>query len=369
MNTQQLKKRYKRSQEEIAGIIQEHLSEWKDHARFDEGEWHLDEEAVHCMDELLGCTNGSPKAEPEPQSADRTPREVSVNEEKEAPADEASLLHAKLEEAERRAENYAAELSALQERFLQIQNGREAMNSSFIKKHQIRAETAEKELKKVQLRSQEDMRRKDERIKELEDRIEDMQGKLIESHSEIEQKQGQINQLSRQIEDIKEEASNRCSKAELRVLESKRSEDKLYKELHDTEAKVSELGQRLSVANDDRSEALRKMAEMKAEFTGIKSKLISITAGLGDYLTELETIPDAGIIKEEGAPAVDAQTAGELPETQLLPSKNEAMPISPAIQDQRQELLDQLKKEQEAARKEPSSGVFRQLLQKAAGFF
>ena len=376
MNTHQLKKRYQKSHDEIVEMIQLHLGELTDHARYEKGVWYLDKKAVEIMDSVMGYKTYIPKENfgeeekaQELEAAKEVSNEVAETEtaevsavdkepenvpEEPLPDDELTLLKKKLANTEQ-------ELANLQEKFTEIQNGREAMNSSFIKKHQLRAETAEKELKKVQKRFQEDMAHKDERIKELEVRIENMQEKLVANHDELEQRQKEINDLTRQIESIKEDAAARCSKAELRVLDSKRSEDKLYQELHVTENKVNTLSQRLETANEDRSEALKQMAEMKAEFVSVKAKLIEITAGLGDYLTAIETISDVGIIKEETI-ELPAPKGNEPPEAQPIIEKT----VDNKLHDQRQELLDQLRHEQ-AERESP--GFLRQFFSKAASLF
>lgn len=380
MNTHHLKKRYQKSHEEIVKTIQLHLGELADHARYEKGTWHLDDEAVALMDSYMKPSAETPpgKSSEEVCEAEEPPETtieasevevvVSANDENEnenTAEAEIAALKQKLKDTEQKAADYANELAVLQEKFLRWQNGKDAMNSSFIKKHQIRAETAEKELKKMQQRFQDDIARKDERIKELESRIDDMQEKLVANHNEIEERQREINALTRKIDDIKEDAAARCSKAELRVLESKRSEDKLYQELHVTENKLNTLTQRLETANEDRSEALRQMAQMKAEFISVKSKLIEITAGLGDYLTTVETITDTKIIAEETV-ALPESATGDAANNETPPALPENATSLSAIQEHRQELLNQLKKEQE---EKETLGFWRQLLSKAASVF
>ena len=51
-----------------------------------------------------------------------------------------------------------------------------------------------------------------------------------------------------------------------------------------------------NIANDERAEAIRNATNMRSEIIEIKSKLISITAGLSAYLTETETIADSHIV-------------------------------------------------------------------------
>ena len=53
MNTHQLKKRYQKSHAEIVDMIQLHLNELTDHARYDKGVWHLDNKAVEIMDNIM----------------------------------------------------------------------------------------------------------------------------------------------------------------------------------------------------------------------------------------------------------------------------------------------------------------------------
>lgn len=289
MNTKDLSMRYEIAPQEIETVLQNNIGE-------------VNSDSLEKLDEIFGYVEkkktGNRKSSE--KAISKKLKKTKLEKPESNPIHEKETnLEEKLKVAEERANSLADELSQLQDKFIELQNGQEAMNSSFIKKQQIRAEAAEHELEKFTQRANEDAKYKDEQIKNFQERIKEMQDKLIESHNQNNEKQDEINKLSRKIEEIKEDAAQRCSKAELKVIESKRSEEKLYADLHETELKLQEMSHKVNVASEERSEAIRNMSEMKSEFIGVKSKLIEITAGLSDYLTDIETISDSRIIKEE----------------------------------------------------------------------
>ncbi|MBR3621917.1 MAG: hypothetical protein IKN43_01015 [Selenomonadaceae bacterium] len=303
MNTKDLSMRYKKSPQEIENLLQENIGELKDFIHYERKMWIVNPDSLHKLDKLFGYAGEAKdkkKLENRSQIPKESKKEMLVEKFENEVSDERLLeLQKELQEEKERANKYADELARLQDKFIELQNGQEAMNSSFIKKQQIRAEAAEHELEKIRQRSKDDAKYKDGQIKSLQDRIKEMQDKLIESHSQNNEKQNEINRLSRQIEEVKEDSAKRCSKAELKVIESKRSEEKLYADLHETEMKLQEMSHQVNIANEERSEALRNMSAMRSEFIGVKSKLIEITAGLSSYLTDVEVIADSRIIKDE----------------------------------------------------------------------
>lgn len=303
MNTKDLSVRYKKSSEEIEEFLQSHIGELKNCIRYENEMWFIEPNEIYKLDKLIGYVEGKNNL---PMSKKKMSHKKSG--ENVVPSSQDKLtLEEQLQNAEERVSKYKEELSELQDRFIELQNGQEAMNSSFIKKQQIRAEAAEHELHKFKEKTTEESKYKDEQIKILQDRIKEMQDKLVESHNQNNEKQEEINKLSRLIEEVKEDAASRCSKAELKVIESKRSEEKLYADLHETELKLQEMNRKVKIASDERTEAIRNMSAMKSEFIEVKSKLIAITAGLSDYLTEVETIPDSLIVNEEQSGTVNIE--------------------------------------------------------------
>ena len=330
MNTKDLSMRYKKTPQEIENVLQNHIGELKNHIRYENEMWTVNPNSLEKLDELFGYADEksdrkkSEHKKTEEKILQKKPRAIG-NEQSgnNPPPEKEPSLEEKLQKEKERANTLADELSQLQDKFIELQNGQEAMNSSFIKKQQIRAEAAEHELEKFKQRSREDTKYKDEQIKNLQNRIKEMQDKLVESHNQNNEKQEEINKLSRQIEEIKEDSAQRCSKAELKVIESKRSEEKLYGDLHETELKLQEMSHKVNIASEERNEAIRNMSEMKSEFIGVKSKLIEITAGLSDYLTEIETISDSRILNEENQ--IESGKAVETAE--LLENKHKSEPI------------------------------------------
>lgn len=329
MNTEELSTRYKINSKEVEDFIQKHFVELKNYVHYENEMWAIEDDSLYMLDKLIGHPvdendrkkinqkKGKKKLnEKKIEKPQKQIQEVEVElEEKEEKKEQEqkpfeinneiflqendNTLERKLQEAEERANNLATELSNLQDKFIKFQNGQNAMNSSFIKKQQVRAETAEHELKKFKQKAKEDAQYKDGQIKGFQERINEMQEKLIENHNQINEKQEEINKLSRQIEEIKEEAAQRCSKAELKVLESKRNEEKLYAELHETETKLQDMSYKVNIANDERSEAICNATIMKSEIIDIKAKLIEITAELSNYLTDIETDSVSNVLKNE----------------------------------------------------------------------
>ena len=69
------------------------------------------------------------------------------------------------------------------------------------------------------------------------------------------------------------------------MLNGKKNEDKLYRDLHKSEERISELNQKIVVATNERMDALQQMSSMRGQITDLKSQLIAIVANLNEYLT------------------------------------------------------------------------------------
>lgn len=361
MNIYKLKKRYRKSNEEIAQALSQNLDKLGCYAKFQYGAWEVDEKGLPLLDQLFGYH--VPKATSEP---------AKPLVEEEASASVVQQLKEELEDAQSMVQQYETELNTLQEKFISMQNGSGAMNSSLIRKHQLRAEAAEAQLVKVQKDFAEKERLKSERISELETRIEEMQGKLVENHDEMERKQKELFEANEKIEALKKESTERCSQAELRVLNSKKSEDKLYKDLHANEVCISELNQKLANANNDRTEAMRQMNDMRTQMTDLKSQLISMVSHLNNYLTDAETIQDAaGKTVEPQDPASLEASAEEVDakaDTAVEAKQPERLLPETTIDNERNELMEKLRKEQAKEKEEPPQGFFHKIF-KAAGIF
>ena len=453
MNIYKLRKRYRKSDKEITRILTNNLERMGSYAKFQYGAWEIDEKGLSILDDIMGYKEPShtqnapatqkqkalakaqeppakvqePAAEqkkdvpskkettadvkPEAQQPQKEPAapvvpDVSAEQKaKKAIEDEKDArikeLMQQVEEARNFARKYAAELDNLQEKFISVQNGSDALNSSLIRKHQLRAEVAEQQLSKLQKDSTEKNRLKLERIKELEGRIEEMQSKLVENHDELEKRQQELFEANEKLETLKKESTERCSQAELKVLNSKKNEDKLYRDLHKSEERISELNQKVIVAGNERTDALRQMSAMRGQITDLKSQLIAIVAHLNEYLTDKETIPDAAgktvePPKEQQVTATTAEAAlpphpapAVQPEPQPTVVKAEEPPIASLLEEpapaatekptspeitlslQQNELMERLRKEQqkEKAEQEEPKGFFSKIFGKAAGFF
>lgn len=407
MNIYKLRKRYHKSDAEINSILSSNLEKLGNYAKFQYGAWEVDERGLSILDDIMGYKEppSAPKSTPnngkhpaqeksmalvsKKEAKQSSPREKQdAEDEKDA---RIKQLMEQVEEARNYARQYSNELDALQEKFISVQNGSDALNSSLIRKHQLRAEAAEEQLAKLQKDFAEKNRLKVERIKELEGRIEEMQSKLVENHDELEKRQQELFEANEKIEILKKDSTERCSQAELKVLNSKKNEDKLYRDLHKNEERISELNQKLITATNERMDAMQQMSSMRGQITDLKSQLIAIVAHLNEYLTDKETIPDvAGKTveppKEQTVAPKTVQT--ELPHPAPQPSvvSSEDSPIASLIEEtpsvtkpapditlslQQQELMDKLRKEQqkEKAEQEEPKGFFSKIFGKAAGFF
>jgi len=194
MNTEELSARYKISTTEVEDFIKKNIDELKNYIHYENGTWTIDSDSLYVLDKLIGFpTDKSAKKKTNKKSEHKIftqVQEVKSIEEKETdnkienpPPSKEDDLRQKLAKTEERAEKCDEELAILQDKFIQLQNGQEAMNSSFIKKHQIRAEAAERELEKFKQKAKEDARYKEEKIKALQMRIQEMQDKLVENHN------------------------------------------------------------------------------------------------------------------------------------------------------------------------------------------
>jgi len=416
MNIYKLRKRYHKSDTEISRIMSGNLEKLGSYAKFQYGAWEMDEKGLPILDEIMGYkapapapaskastqkvpTSSHPKepsqtkdAASEAKKVQEVPKHQSKSEdEKDARIKE---LMEQVEEARNFARQYAGELDALQEKFISVQNGSDALNSSLIRKHQLRADAAEAQLSKLQKDFSEKNRLKAERIKELEGRIEEMQSKLIENHDELEKRQQELFEANEKLEALKKDSTERCSQAELKVLNSKKNEDKLYRDLHKNEERISELNQKIVIANNERMDAIQRMSAMRGQVTDLKSQLITIVANLNEYLTDKETIPDAAgktvELPKEQTPAPQVEIPHPTPEesaTPVVASNSDASSIASLIEEkpseeikaapditlslQQNELMEKLRREQqkEKAEQEEPKGFFSKIFGKAAGFF
>ena len=407
MNIYKLRKRYHKSDAEINSILSSNLEKLGNYAKFQYGAWEVDERGLSILDDIMGYKEppSAPKSTPnngkhpaqeksmalvsKKEAKQSSPREKQdAEDEKDA---RIKQLREQVEEARNYARQYSNELDALQEKFISVQNGSDALNSSLIRKHQLRAEAAEEQLAKLQKDFAEKNRLKVERIKELEGRIEEMQSKLVENHDELEKRQQELFEANEKIEILKKDSTERCSQAELKVLNSKKNEDKLYRDLHKNEERISELNQKLITATNERMDAMQQMSSMRGQITDLKSQLIAIVAHLNEYLTDKETIPDvAGKTveppKEQTVAPKTVQT--ELPHPAPQPSvvSSEDSPVAALIEDtpsvtkpapditlslQQQERMDRLRKQQQKEKdeKDEPKGFFGRILGKAAGLF
>ena len=206
MNICKLRKRYRKSDKEITRILTNNLERMGSYAKFQYGTWEIDEKGLSILDDIMGYkepshTQNAPatqkqKALAKAQEPPAKVQEPAAEQKKDVPSKKETTADVKpeaqqpqkepaapvvpelmqqVEEARNFARKYAAELNNLQEKFISVQNGSDALNSSLIRKHQLRAEAAEQQLSKLQKDFTEKNRLKLERIKELEGRIEEMQ--------------------------------------------------------------------------------------------------------------------------------------------------------------------------------------------------
>lgn len=407
MNIYKLKKRYHKSDAEMSSILSSNLEKLGSYAKFQYGAWEVDERGLSILDDIMGYKEPPPALKSTPRREEKHPaqeKSVAAVSKKEAKQDSPKeksdaedekdarikQLMEQVEEARNYARQYSNELDALQEKFISVQNGSDALNSSLIRKHQLRAEAAEDQLAKLQKDFSEKNRLKIERIKELEGRIEEMQSKLVENHDELEKRQQELFEANEKIEALKKDSTERCSQAELKVLNSKKNEDKLYRDLHKNEERISELNQKLIIATNERMDAMQQMSSMRGQITELKSQLIAIVANLNEYLTDKETIPDAaGKTVEPPKEQVSAPQTEEI--LHLSPQSSVAVPPetavaslieekAPAVEKpapditlslQQNELMEKLRKEQqeEKAKQEEPQGFFSKIFGKAAGLF
>ena len=363
MNIYKLKQRYQKPENEINETLSHNLDKLGSYASFQFGTWEVDERGLSILDKLMGYVE--PQAQPQeaehPSSNDSSQKMI-------------QQLQQQLAEAQHTAKQYAEDLDALQEKFISVQNGSAAMNSSLIRKHQLRADAAEAQLAKLRDDFSEKSKLKDERIEELEGRIEEIQAKLIENHDEIEKQRQEIFTANETIESLKKESSERCAKAELKVINSKKNEDKLYRDIHKNEVRISELTQKLTTANNDRADALKQMADMRGHVTELKSQLIAMVSNLDEFQTTTEVIPDAaGKTVGDENELIESKAVGEPVTDQVAETQSPKLEQPPhllpetGINTERNELFEKLRKEQEG--KEEPHGFFHKIFGKAAGFF
>lgn len=197
-----------------------------DYVSFSKGKWTIDQKAINVCDGILGFT----EAEEEPETPKEDPELLELRK-------EVTSLQNQLERGRKAHTKLQDDYDSLQNKFLQFQEGKEAVNSAMLRKYQVATEQAKKEAEVLKKRLATLQEAKETQYRELTARIEEVTSQLSEQHDLLEKQM----------------------RAQSAVLTARKAEDRLYKELQSAQQKSSTLSDSLEQAKLEKEDVLHQM--------------------------------------------------------------------------------------------------------------
>lgn len=352
MQVKELRLRYRlSSDQEVIQAIKENLevlNQKGNHARFADGRWTVDDEAVKFLDTVFTYL-GDEKTE---KTAGSTDAEKTVKENA-ALHQQMKAMQKELKEAREAARNYAADFQEIQNKYLAMQEGQTETNTAMVRKAKARADQAEKELSRLNDRYASLEATSAQRIDELKAKVNELMDKLAQSNSVMEQR----------------------VKAEFDLLQSKKAEDKLYEQLQEGEKKTSELTAKLQQAKEGHQATLQSIDALKSDMQEWAALCQKLERQMTSRLQSLNTSEDAGetdarkparieapapikAVKAEPRPALK-----EKPKKKALPAAKPAEPTATIAA--RKDLMETIRAEQEEREESSKRGFWHRV----ASFF
>ena len=143
-----------------------------DYVSFSKGKWTIDQKAIAIMDGILGFT----EAEEENETPKENPELLELRK-------EVTSLQNQLERGRNAHNKLQDDYDSLQNKFLQFQEGKEAVNSAMLRKYQVATEQAKKEAEVLKKRLATLQEAKEAQYKELTSRIEEVTSQLSEQRT------------------------------------------------------------------------------------------------------------------------------------------------------------------------------------------
>lgn len=260
MNVKEIAKRYDMTPNEVRTFLIQNFVDMNisgEHVKNVKRNWHVDEEGIRMMDNLLGFTGGKESIE---DTAVKNADELT------APSNlalamntcdrlkaENDKLTAALQQTTSAYEKLQGDYNTLQDKFLSLQEGRESMNSSMIRQYKSKSESLGKDLAIMRSRCEALQTAKEAQYEEMQARIDEMQ-----------------EELSNKTDVMKEKLES-----DHRAFESKKLADKLYKDLSDANKEIDILKAKLQKADLDRTAIMKQIEEYKRQAVLISQTLLT----------------------------------------------------------------------------------------------
>lgn len=318
---------------EAANLLKGHLEELNaqgEHARFSKGAWRLDETALPQLDELVGYKPKEDKTKKDLRGAKKD-LEASKKEIQALKA-ESEKLKKQLEKAKADAAQEQAEVKKLRESLLSLQESQGQANAVVVRRAEERTEQAEQNLLRAKERyqAQEEMAQK--RTKELEDKNRELLEQLDEMQNMLE----------------------RRTQANFEVLQVKKSEAKLLKDIQEKDREHTQLVAAMGRVEEERNNLSHTIEDQKAQ-------AVLALHTLNDLQNRIQRIADIKVPAKAQVVAPVVKTEEKTPAQPPAPT-----PFTGSLaQDiEREKRLQQLKEKQEG-----KQGRVRALFSRVASFF
>ena len=240
------------------------------------------QKAIAIMDGILGFT----EAEEENETPKENPELLELRK-------EVASLQNQLERGRNAHNKLQDDYDTLQNKFLQFQEGKEAVNSAMLRKYQVATEQAKKEAEVLKKRLVTLQEAKEAQYKELTGRIEEVTSQLSEQHDLLEKQM----------------------RAQSAVLTARKAEDRLYKELQSAQQKSSTLSDYLEQAKLEKEDVLHQMDAIHMQVGQVMKILASAQSQLAlctKPATDVKEVaakvePKAALPKKEEAKKITAK--------------------------------------------------------------
>ena len=318
MNIQvaELASRYGMSEKDFQNVLKEHLEALNDdgeHVKFVAKKWSIDDSVLGILDKLLGYVPPEAKSAPSgDEKNEKLVQKLTCENEK---------LSQRLQSISSSFEKLKKENDDLQNQFLGIQEGREAINSGLVRKYKGLAESAQKDLEQVK-------NRLDAVISEKNQQSAEAQKRIAELHAEL--------QKCNEIQKAKLET-------DFHLVEAKKQQEKLFDELNQSKQEYDSLQDRLSNVQFEKDHADKRISLMLLQI----KQAINIVQSAQSQLTALLAESDSKVKQESSQPQAKDK-----------PAETFAKPIST------EELHQTIEAQKETQKKKKESAFHR-----VAGFF
>lgn len=273
MNIQvaELASRYGMSEKDFQNVLKEHLEALNDdgeHVKFVAKKWSIDDSVLGILDKLLGYVPPEAKSAPSgDEKNEKLVQKLTCENEK---------LSQRLQSISSSFEKLKRENDDLQNQFLGIQEGREAINSGLVRKYKGLAESAQKDLEQVKKDLEQVKNRLDAVISEKNQQSAEAQKRIAELHAELQKFQ------KAKLE------------TDFHLVEAKKQQEKLFDELNQSKQEYDSLQDRLSNVQFEKDHADKRISLMLLQI----KQAINIVQSAQSQLTALLAESDSKVKQE-----------------------------------------------------------------------